>query len=460
MRFDDLRQFMSFLEEHGQLARVKAPVSLEYELGAVCRKVLNARGPALLFENPIGTTVPVAANIIGTRQRYAMALGTTPERVADVWGERIRKNPIPPVIVKKGVCQENVLMGDKADLLKFSMPVWNELDGGPYITFPCHITKDNEGNRNVGMYRAQVFGPRELGIYAGPYRGLVRHRKTINGPFPVAIAIGNDPIVSICATASFPYGVDEMGMAGALRGAPVELVPCVSVPLEVPATAEIVIEGTITEGDERPEGRYSEFTGHATRIFVRPVIRVTAITHRNGAIHQGSYNGRPPHESLVMTSVPMESEIKRLAPMPGIKQINVTEEGCGDFICAVSCEKPYEGYARQLGLGILGTPAARVIKILILCDTDVDVFNPADVQWALATRVQPHRDVEILRELTGSLLDPSIDPADRESGWARTSKMMIDATRYKAHDFEPVVRPHPTVMAEVEKNWEKYGIRI
>jgi UbiD family decarboxylase len=254
--------------------------------------------------------------------------------------------------------------------------------------------------------------------------------------------------------------VDEIGMAGALRGAPVSMARCVSVPLEVPANAEIVIEGTITKGDERPEGPYAEFTGHATRILTRPVIRISAITHRNGAIHQGSYNGRPPHESLVMTSVPMEAEIKRLTPLPGIKEVNVTEEGCGAFICAVSCYKAYDGFANHLALGVLGTPSGRFIKILIIVDEDIDVFKPEDVQWALATRVQPHRDVQILNELTGILIDPSIDPADRASGYARTSKMIIDATRYKAKDFEPVARPLPKVMAEVEQNWAKYGIKL
>jgi 4-hydroxy-3-polyprenylbenzoate decarboxylase len=363
-------------------------------------------------------------------------------------------------MVAKGPCQENVLMGDAADLTKFSTPIWNELDGGPFITFPCHISKDKDGNRNVGMYRGHVFGPRELGIYAGAYRHIIAHQKTVADAFPVAIALGNDPAVSIAATTPFPYGVDEIGMAGALRGAPVEMVRCVSVPLEVPATAEIVIEGTITKGDERPEGPYSEFTGHATRILTRPIIRISAITHRNGAIHHGSYNGRPPHESLVMTSVPMEAEIKRLTPLPGIKQVNVTEEGCGAFICVVSCHKAYEGMARQLALGVLGTPSGRFIKILIMVDDDIDVFRPEDVQWALATRVQPDRDVEILREMTGILIDPSVDPADRAAGWARTSKMIIDATRYKAKDFEPVARPMPKVMEEVERNWARYGIKL
>ena len=459
MRFDDLRQFLRLLENRGQLARVSAPVSLEYELGAICRKVLDRRGPALLFESIRGSSVPVVANVLGTRERYALALGTTPERLADEWISRTR-NSIPPVVVNSGVCQEHVLIGDQADLLRFSMPIWNELDGGPFVTFPCHISKDPDGNRNVGMYRGHVFGPRELGILAGTYRHIVAHQKMTSEPLPVAIAMGLDPSIYAAAVAPFPYGVDEMAMAGALRGAPVELVRCVSVPLEVPASAEIVIEGTITRGDMRAEGPYAEFTGYSTRVVERPVIRVSAITHRTGAIHQGSYNGAPPQESLVMTSIPMEAEIKRLTPLPGIKNVNVTEAGCGAFICVVSCEKAYEGFSRALALGVLGTPAGRFVKILIVVDDDIDVFSPSRVQWAIATRVQPHRDVEILHEMTGIIIDPSIDPSDRASGWARTSKMVIDATRYKAHDYEPVVRPQPQAMADVERNWDRYGIKL
>jgi UbiD family decarboxylase len=459
MRFDDLRQFLHLLEDRGMLARVSTPVSLDYELGAICRKVLDQRGPALLFESICGSTVPVAANVIGTRERYALALGTTPERLPDEWAERTKK-PIPPVIVDSGPCQENVLLGDDADLRKFSIPTWNELDGGPFITMPLHISKDPEGNRNVGMYRGHVFGAREMGILAGSYRHITAHQKMTSEPFPVAIAMGADPVVYAAAAAPFPYGVDEMAMAGALRGAPVEMVRCKTVPLEVPATAEIVIEGTITRGDMRAEGPYAEFTGHSTRVLERPVIRVSAITHRNNPIHLGTYNGVPPQESLVMTSVPMEAEIKRLTPLPGIKAVNVTEEGAGAFICVVSCEKAFEGHARALALGVLGTPAGRFVKILIMVDSDIDVFNPAKVQWALATRVQPHRDVEILHEMMGILLDPSIDAADREAGWARTSKMVIDATRYKAHDYEPVVRPLPEAMAAVERDWAKYGIKL
>ncbi|MBN9425474.1 MAG: UbiD family decarboxylase [Burkholderiales bacterium] len=458
MPFQDLREFLTLLEERGHLARVKAQVSPNYEIGAICRKVLNDRGPALLFEKVEGSDFPLAANVMGTRERYALGLGTTPERLADDWALRTQE-PRPPVIVDSGPCQENVLIGDDADLTQFANPVWNELDGGPFITMPCHISKDQQGNRNVGMYRGHVFGPRALGILAGPYRHIVAHQKQTTEPFPVAIAIGVDPAVYAATVAPFPYGVDEFGMAGALRGAPIELVRCKTIPLEVPATAEIVIEGTITRGDVLPEGPYAEFTGFSTRVLERPVIRISAITHRHGAINLGTYNGVPPQESLVMTSVPMEAEIKRLVPLPGIKQVNVTEEGCGAFICVVSCEKAYEGHAKAIALGVLGTPAGRFIKILVMVDANIDAFNPAQVQWAISTCVQPHRDVQILNDMMGIVLDPSIDAADRASGFARTSKMIIDATRYKAHDFEPIVRPEPQTMARVEREWAKYGLK-
>ncbi|MCL5959582.1 MAG: UbiD family decarboxylase [Chloroflexi bacterium] len=461
MPFNDLREFLNVLEREGELARVPVEVALDFEVGAVCRKTLDRNGPALLFERPGSYSTPLAVNAMGTRRRYALALGVEPQEIHDEWIRRT-KNPIKPVLVSSGPCKENILLGDDVDIFKFPIPVWNALDGGPFITFASHFTRDPEtGERNVGLYRCQVHDKRTIGILAAPMKhiGLQRGKALERGErFYVASAIGLDPAVQIGATASFPFGVDEMEMAGALRGAPVEMVKCETVPLEVPASAEIVIEGEILPDVLVEEGPFGEFTGYYGLRGPRPVIRISAITYRNGAIHQASYVGMPPQESNVMQGIPIEAEIKRLVPLPGIKEVHITDGGCGGFNAIVSIDKRFEGYGKWIGMAIMGTTGSRFIKNLILVDTDVDVRDWSKVEWALATRVQPHRDVEIIKDVTGSYLDPSIPKEERLTANARTSKMIIDATKKDAKEFEDVCVPKADVMAKVEEDWSKYGI--
>lgn len=459
MAYKDFRAFLAKLEETGHLVRVKAEVDLRYEIGAVCRKVLNANGPALLFERPGGYSVPLVTNCLATRPRYAVALETTPDMLHREWVKRT-SHPLPPTTVKTGSCQENILLGDQVDLFKLPIPIWNALDGGAYITFPCHISKDPEtGERNCAMYRTMVHDKRTVGILAAPFRHLSLQRaKTPDKPFPVAIALGLDPSIHIAAVAPFPQGTDEMAMAGALRGEPVEMVQCETIPLEVPAHAEVVLEGEIPPGVLREEGHFGEFTGYYGLRLPRPVVEIKAMTFRNNMIHQAVYEGKPPNEDSIMLAVPLESEMLRLVSLPGLRQVHMSVGGCGAFNAVVSIEKRFEGYGKMMGLAVLGAWAGRQIKNLIIVDEDIDPSDPRQVEWALATRVQPHRDVEIIKEALGSPLDPSLSEEERATGHARTSKMIIDATRYDAKDFEIVCRPQEEAAARVEREWERYGI--
>ncbi len=461
MPFDDLRAFLRLLDERGELARVRVGVDLKYEVGAICRKTLDRYGPALLFENPGGYGTPLAVNVMATRKRYAMALGVEPAEIHDAW-IRWTKNPIDPVLVSTGPCKENILRGDDVDIFKFPIPVWNALDGGPFITFASHFTRDPEtGVRNVGIYRCQVHDRRTIGILAAPMKhiGLQRAKALRRGgAFYVASAIGLDPVIQIVATSAFPFGVDEMALAGAFRGSPVEMVRCETVPLEVPASAEIVIEGEVLPDTTIDEGPFGDYTGFYGLKVPRPVIRISAITYRHGAIHQASYVGSPPQESNVMQGIPIEAEIKRLVPLPGIKQVHITDGGCGGLNAIVSVEKRFEGFGKWIAMAILGTTGSRFIKNLIVVDDDIDVFNWSKVEWAMATRVQPHRDVEIIKDVTGSYLDPSIPKHEKLTQQARTSKMIIDATKKDVEDYEDACVPKADVMARVEEEWEKYGI--
>ena len=463
MAYQNLREFISRLEAEGELARVKTQVDLKYEVGAICRKVLDARGPALFFERAGDSAFPLATDLLGSRRRLALALETEPSKVVADIMERT-DHPKRPTVVSTGPCKENVLKGDEVDLFRFPMPVWNALDGGPYVTLPIHITRDPEtGEYNAAVYRCQVHDRRTLGILAGPYRHISQHRAKAlarGEPFPVAIAIGVDPSLLMAATTPYNIGVDELAMAGALRGEPLELVPCETIPLLAPAQAEIVLEGEIPPDVLQEEGPFGEFTGYYGPANQRPVIRIKAITHRNGAIHQASYEGRPPQETNVMAVVSKEAEITKQVSLPGIRAIHVTEGGCAAFTAVVSIRKNFEGYGKMAGHAVLGSWAARLIKLVIVVDDDIDPYNWTEVEWALATRVQPHRDVEIVQETLGTVLDPSVRLADRLSGAARTSKMIIDATRYDAKEFEQVCSPQKEAVEKMKRDWSKYGITL
>jgi UbiD family decarboxylase len=448
------------LEQAGELSRVKVPVSLEQEIGAVCLRNLRAGGPGLLFERPGDHAMPLAVDLLASRRRYALALGIEPDQLATEWNRRTSKL-LAPVIVERGLCQQNVMIGNDVDLSKLPAPIWNELDGGPYLTLSCHVTRTGHQNAQRGSLRNQVHDRQTLGILAAPYTHLnLQRNKAPNEPFPVALVLGPDPTVVMTAPAPIPFGTDELAIAGALRGKPLELVPCKTIPLEVPASAEIIIEGEILPGELREEGPFGEFTGHyGGHKAPRPVIRVKAITYRDDPILQASYEGMQPNESGFLTAVPREAEIMRQVALPGIKKVNVTVPAGGALHAVVAVEKPYEGFGKYVALAVLGSVAGRYIKQVIIVDADIDPFDPVQVEWAVATRVQANRDIEILKHLTGIILDPSL-PKEEQWTTSRTSKMIIDATRYDAKNFPPVCSPASETMAKVEREWKRYGILL
>jgi UbiD family decarboxylase len=459
MGFAGLREFIELLEREGELARITTPVALDQELGAVCVTSLRGRGPALLFERPGGTEMPIFINALASRKRYALAMQCEPQEVHREWNRRVSQ-PLPPVPVDGGPCQEVVLEGDDINILDLPAPRLNQLDGGAFLTLCCHHTRDPAtGIRNVGIYRNQVHGRRTLGILSGPYTNfMLQHRKAPNQPFPIAIAVGVDPRLVMAASCPFPFGTDELAMAGAIRGKPFEVVKCRTVPLVVPADAEVVLEGYLKPDEKQEEGPFGEFTGHYGGLKMpRPTIHLTAMTRREQPILHLAYQGAPPHETDVLTAVGKESEILRNITLPGVKTVHLTEGGCGVFHVVVAIDKLYEGYGKMVGLAIFGSPPGRHIKQVTVVDDDVDPFDAAAVEWAVSTRVQPHRDIEIMSGLTGIFLDPSL-PKEEQEGPARTSKILIDATRYDAKDFAPVCLPARDVMAKVEREWGRYGI--
>ena len=463
MPYPDLRGFVEKLEKEGEITKVKTEVDIKYEVGAICRWNLNHKNQALFFEKPIGYSIPIAAGLLDSRSRYYLAMETNRENFCHEFLKRAEQS-IPPRLVKNGPCKENILLGKDADLFKFPIPTWNDKDGGPYITLGIAIVKDPDtGVRNMGVYRHMVHDGQNIGILAPQHRQLAQFAKKLHErgqTLPVAISIGQDPVVTASAIVALPPGKDELGLAGALRGEPVDLVKCETIPLEVPATAEIIIEGEIQPGNMREEGIFGEFPGYYTgERMPRPVISIKAITHRNNPIFECCYEGRPPTCDSVTQILTHEAQIMGLVQPFGLRKIRMCV-GSAMFMAIASIRKEFAGQERSIAVAILGTPSGNWIKTLIMVDEDIDPDNWTDVEWALGTRFQPGEDTLILQGMAGRVLDPSISREDAKVGHARTSKMIIDATRPVHRPYAEECKPKPDIMEKVIANWDKFGIPL
>ncbi len=343
MAYEDLRSFIAVLEAEGELLRIPIEVDWEYELGGWIRKSVDMRpkGPALLFENIKGYSPEqrVFSCGVDSYPRFALALGlpktTHPREIIDVFRERLKK-PISPTIVGTGPVKENILIGRDVDLYRFPVPIFSPRDGGRYIGTWCGIISKSPDSRtaNSGMYRVMVHDRTSAGIGFLPFSHLGYHyslSERANKPLELAIVIGADEVVSMVAAMGFPHDRDEMHYAGALREAPVKLVKCETVDLEVPANAEIVIEGVLLPRQRRPEGPFSEHTGyHGGPVRMRPIFQVTAILHRNDPISRVCMSGKPSNESHSLTSISFSSAaldmFDRHGP-PGVTSVFCPPEG-------------------------------------------------------------------------------------------------------------------------------------
>ncbi len=463
-RAQDLRAFLQTLEAQGELVRIQRPVDPHYEIGAICFTELQQRGlehnRALLFDKVVGCKAPLAVNLVASPKRFFMALEVDNRQEFRTLWNQANQMLLPPVLVGKeeALCQQEVVEGDDIDLLQFSAPIWNEKDGGPFFDLPCVFSKDPEnGQRNCGIYRMMVNPDRKsTGLSAAPYRHVTRHwtKAFAQGkPLPVAVAIGVDPLLVIAAAAPIPSGADEMALAGALKGKPITMVPCRTIPLEVPACAEIVFEGEISSENWQEEGPFGEVNGYYTGTYRRPVFQVRCITHRRDPISTGTYLGRPPQENALIIAMLMEAEILRQCSLPGVRDIHCTVSGA--FLTAVvSVEKRFDGYGKMMAMAILSTWAGRPIKNLIVVDEEIDPHDWDQVVWALSTRLNPERGVEILKDVLGSAVDTTMAPEERRSGAYRVSKLILDATRPVNLPFPEVCSPKPDVLERIQKEWK------
>ncbi len=482
MAYRDLREFIDLLEEKGLLRRVKAEVDPELEISEIVDRVSKRGGPALFFERVKGSQFPVVANLFGSYERMKLALETESfEKIGETLAElampkvpkslsekleslgKIKKAlSFPPKLVKKAPCQEVILEGEEVDLLKFPiLKTWPK-DGGRFITLPLVFTKDPEtGERNLGMYRMQVYDSRTTGMHWQIHKhGAEHYRKALerNERLEVAVAIGSDPATIFSSIAPLPKGFDELLFAGFLRGKGVELVKCRTVDLEVPANAEIVLEGYVKPSELRVEGPFGDHTGFYSPAEPFPVFHITCITHRRDALYPATVVGKPPMEDAYFGKA-VERIFLPLIKMqlPEIVDINLPVESAFHNLAIVSINKSYPGHARKVMFALWGLGQMMFTKAVVVVDSDIDVQNLSEVLWAASANVDPARDIFVVSGTPTDSLDHA--PAMTNLG----SKIGIDATRKLKEEGYPREWPEAIEMSQeikalVDKRWEEYGI--
>lgn len=455
MSFKDIRSFLTYLDEQGELATVDRVVDTEFEIAAYIRKASDQDGPTFLFSNVKGYDLRVVGGLFCTPSKAVHALQAPDHRTA--LGRFIEglQNPVEPVLVDSGPCQEIVLTGDDVDLTRLPIPRYSEQDPGRFITVGVEIAKDAEtGVRNAGIYRMQLYGPQEMGLAASPYsdwHAIFARAESAGRGLELAVAIGVDPLIQLATQARVPYGVDELGIAGGLHGEPVELVRCETIDLEVPATAEIVLEGSFTPRERREEGPFGEMTGYVGPGGLEPVFRCTAVTMRRDAMFQAGLTGIPVTENHVMKLLPMEANLLTALRQiyPDITGVHYAPEGGAEFLVFIGLQQRYVNQAKNVLLSALGSVAHP--KMVIVVDDDIDIYDPTKVWWAVLTRAQPADDVIIIKEAAGGQLDPS---APSKFG---SSLMGIDATRPFGEPFPEVVRIPGVDLVPDWSDWVRKG---
>ncbi len=482
MAYSDLRDFIRVLEKNRELKRIPFEVDPYLEITGFADRAVKSGGPALLFEKPKGSPVPVLINAFASMRRMELALQVdsvdeVAARISEFLQMRMPEGLVGklkmlpklaemgaffPKIVSKGPCKDVILTDDfSLDRLPI-LHCWPE-DGGRYITLPMVFTRNPDtGKRNCGMYRMQIYDARTTGMHwqthkqgAEHYRRLLAEGKQAR--MPVAVALGADPATMYSAILPLPPDLDEMMIAGFLRGKPVEMVKCETCDLEVPAQAEIVLEGYVELGESRREGPFGDHTGFYSLEDDYPVFHVTCVTHRDRPIYPATIVGPPPMEDFFMGKA-----IERIflplmrLQLPEVRDICLPAEGVFHNLILVSIRKSYPLQARKVMHAIWGLGQAMFSKVIVVVDEDVDVQNVREVAWRALNNIDPQRDIEFV-------LGP-VDSLDHASRLPNAgSKMGIDATRkWKEEGFTRpwpgVIRMDPEVSRRVEALWKKAGL--
>lgn len=487
MSSKDLRDFIRQLEEQGELKRISREVDPHLEMTEISDRVLRAEGPALLFENPKGSNVPVLANLFGTPKRVALGMGhDSVDHLREV-GQILAylKEPDPPKGFKDAVgklpifkqvlnmspkvrssakCQEEVVEGDEVDLSQWPVQTCWPGDAGPLVTWGLVVTRGpNKERQNLGIYRQQVIGRNRLIMRWLSHRGGAidfREWKDANPgqPFPIAVVIGADPATILAAVTPVPDSLSEYAFAGLLRGSKTEVVKCKGSDLQVPASAEIVLEGTIDPDEMADEGPFGDHTGYYNEVDKFPVFTVERITHRRDPIYHSTYTGRPPDEPAVLGLALNEVFVPILKKQfPEIVDFYLPPEGCSYRMAVVSMKKQYPGHAKRVMMGVWSfLRQFMYTKFIIVTDDDVDVRNWQDVIWAMTTRMDPVRDTTLIENTPIDYLDF----ASPVSGLG--SKMGMDATNKwegeTVREWGSAITMDSAVKKRVDDLWDELGI--
>ncbi|MGD9032237.1 MAG: UbiD family decarboxylase [Desulfobacteraceae bacterium] len=443
---EDFRGFLKEMEEtkEGGFVRIKKEVDTRYEIAAIVTKLERARRvPLLLFENVKGKNMPVVVNCYATRGRVARGFGILKEDLSNRVNEAYM-NPIPPVEVSSAPVQEVILSRGDVDLQEIPAMIYHDTDAGHYITAGIVFAKDPDtGVYNLSYNRLMVKGKDRLGIFmtVGKHLNAIYSKMEERGkPLEVAVSIGNHPAIAIGALAIGPYEEEELGIIGALKGSPLEMVKCKTVDAMVPAGAEIVLEGEIEPFTREEEGPFGEFSGYATRAGMNPVLHVKAITHRSDPVYQDICGGQH-REHLVLATIPMEANYLRVikGAVPEVEAVRVAAA----FTLIISMRKKYEGQARTAMIAAFN--ADLYLKHVIVVDHDIRISDLQHVLWAIATRVQAERDIFVIPRARGSSLDPSAEPL------GVVDKMGIDATAKPSLDqIAPISKVPKEVMERIK----------
>jgi len=478
--YKNLREHISALEAAGKLVRVKREINKDTELMPLVRWQFRGLGEserrAFLFEKVVDVKgikydIPVlVASYAASREVYALGMMCRPEEISEKWTQA-QLHPCEPILVESGPVHEEVYLGDRllehGGLGQFPIPISTPgFDNAPYLTSACWVTKDPDtGIRNVGVYRAMVKSPSRFGISILPPKDAYTHWEKCRArgiPLEAALVLGAVPSVGFVAASRIAYGVDELGVAGGIGGEPLEIVKCKTVDLEVPAQAEIVIEGEMPTDSLEREGPFGEYTGYMGRERVTPYFNVTCITHRRNPIYNAFISQFPPSESSKLRGIASEGAyykfLKYDYSVPGLLDVAFHESSGAWQYCVIRMKKTHPSQPWKALYGAANF-ALQIGKIIIAVDEDIDPWDADSVNWALSFRIQPHRDIRITYGKTRDI-DPSGGPPDAPDRdypqpWG-CSSLLIDATR--KWDYPPISLPEKEFMERAKGIWEELGL--
>lgn len=441
MAFRDLSEFLKVLKSERALIEIDRYIDLDLEVGKVLRKLNESGGPAVVFNNT-GSAFRLVAGLFSTRRLAALAFGTSEAELTDLVLHGLEAPIKAEICTGSAPAQENTISGDEIDIGKFPIPRYSPEDGGRFITPGIVVSRDPEtGITDLGHYRFQVVDQSSMAFLAQPFhrfgKNIAKARALGWETYDAALVVGTEPILAYSCQVQGTDATDDYAVAGGLRGEPVSVVRATAIDLDVPATAEVVFELEVQLKQEALEGPLAEYTGYYTGTSRKPVARVKAVTHRKDAYFQGLLTGKPVTENHLLKQVPFEASLRRdlQSKFPTISDVAILASAGVAFMVVVAMTPRFVGEARQVMLAAFASNVRP--KWVIVTDRDIDIRKSSDVEWALAFRVQPARDVIVMDGMPAGSLDPSVDLSlSRER---RSSSVIgIDATRPVGEAFPAV----------------------